>query len=83
MAGVTVAISPHYPWYFAWLALPAMVVPSRALVWFATAPAVLEVNPFGGRFFWPALVVYLPAFALALADLRRRPGRPSPPGEAA
>ena len=69
MAGVTVAISPHYPWYFAWLALPAIVAPSRALVWLSTSPVLLYVNPFEDRFTW-ACLVYLPALALAIADHR-------------
>jgi hypothetical protein len=71
MASITVAISPHYSWYFVWLALPAIVAPSRALIWLSTAPVLLYLDPFHDRFIWPSLV-YLPAFALALVD-RRRP----------
>ncbi|WP_084623220.1 glycosyltransferase 87 family protein [Acidisphaera rubrifaciens] len=64
------AISPHYHWYFAWLALPAVVAPSRALIWLATAPILLIKEPVpGDRFFWPSLV-YVPAILLLLADLR-------------
>jgi len=70
MAGATVAISPHYPWYFAWLALPATVAPSRTLIWLATAPVLLYADTFGDRFVWPC-TVYLPALGLALADYRR------------
>jgi hypothetical protein len=70
MAGATVAISPHYPWYFAWLALPAIVAPSRTLIWLATAPVLLYADTFGDRFVWPC-TVYLPALGLALADYRR------------
>jgi alpha-1,6-mannosyltransferase len=69
MACVTFAISPHYSWYFVWLALPAIVAPSRALIWLSTAPVLLYLDPFHERFFWPSLV-WLPAFALALVDLR-------------
>jgi alpha-1,6-mannosyltransferase len=66
------AISPHYHWYFAWLALPAVVAPSRALLWLATAPLLLIEEPVpGDRFFWPSLV-YVPAILLLLADLRHR-----------
>jgi hypothetical protein len=83
MVGATLAISPHYPWYFAWLALPAMVAPSRALVWLATAPVLLEVNPLGGQFLWPALVLYLPALVLAFADVRRAPSPAVAPGRTA
>jgi len=70
MACATVFISPHYPWYFAWLALPAVVAPSRTLIWLATAPVLLYVNPFPDQFVWPSLV-YLPALALARMDFRR------------
>jgi alpha-1,6-mannosyltransferase len=66
-----VAASPHYPWYFAWLALPAAVAPSRALLWLATMPLLLYLDPIAGdRFLWPALI-YLPAALLLAADLRR------------
>lgn len=63
------ATSPHYHWYFAWLALPAVVAPSRALLWLTTAPLLLIEEPVpGDRFFWPSLV-YVPAILLLLADL--------------
>jgi alpha-1,6-mannosyltransferase len=69
-AAAMAATSPHYHWYFAWLALPAVVAPSRALLWLATAPLLLIEEPIpGDRFFWPSLV-YVPAILLLLADLR-------------
>jgi len=69
-AAAMVATSPHYHWYFAWLALPAAVAPSRALLWLATTPLLLIQEPVpGDRFFWPSLV-YVPALLLLLADLR-------------
>jgi alpha-1,6-mannosyltransferase len=64
------AISPHYPWYFAWLAVPCVLAPSPALLWLATAPILLYLDTFGDRFVWPS-VVYVPAIGLALAGLRR------------
>ena len=69
-ATVMAVTSPHYHWYFAWLALPAAVAPSRALLWLATAPLLLIEEPVpGDRFFWPSLI-YAPAILLLLADLR-------------
>jgi hypothetical protein len=69
-AAAMAATSPHYHWYFAWLALPAVVAPSRALLWLATAPLLLIEEPVpGDRFFWPSLV-YVPAILLLLADFR-------------
>jgi alpha-1,6-mannosyltransferase len=68
-AAVMVATSPHYHWYSAWLALPAVVAPSRALLWLSTASLLLIEEPVpGDRFFWPSLV-YVPAILLLLADL--------------
>jgi alpha-1,6-mannosyltransferase len=69
MALLTFAISPHYPWYFAWLAVPCVLAPSPALLWLATAPILLYLDTFGDRFVWPS-VVYVPAIALALVGLR-------------
>ncbi len=69
-AAAMVATSPHYHWYFAWLALPAVVAPSRALLWLATVPILLFDEPIpGDRFFWPSLI-YVPAIVLLLADIR-------------
>lgn len=71
---VTVAISPHYPWYFAWLALPCCIVPWRAVIWLSVAPVLMYLDPWHERFFWPCLV-YLPAAGLALRDWWRRRDR--------
>ncbi len=70
-ACATVAISPHYPWYFAWLALPSVVAPIPAVVWLSVAPVALYLDPLHERFVWPSLV-YVPAGVLALAAMRRR-----------
>ncbi len=72
LAACTVAaVSPHYPWYFVWLAVPAAVQPYRAIVWLSVAPLALYLNPMDERFFWPSLV-FVPAIALAILDLRGR-----------
>lgn len=70
MAGATVAVSPHYPWYFAWLALPCGVRPLRSVLWLSASPVLLYLDPFNERFVWASLV-YLPALALAVLDFRR------------
>jgi hypothetical protein len=70
LAAAMAATSPHYHGYFAWLALPSVVPPSRALLWLTTAPLLFIEEPVpGDRFFWPSLV-YVPAILLLLADLR-------------
>jgi hypothetical protein len=80
MTAVTVAISPHYPWYFCWLALPCALCPSRALLWLGVSPVLLYLNPFDETFFWPSLV-YGPALVLVVLDgirVRQPSGRAAP-----
>jgi alpha-1,6-mannosyltransferase len=69
MAVLTFAISPHYPWYFAWMAVPCVLAPTPAVLWMATAPILLYLDTFGDRFVWPS-VVFVPAIGLALLNLR-------------
>jgi alpha-1,6-mannosyltransferase len=69
MALLIFAISPHYPWYFAWLAVPCVLVTTPAVLWMATAPILLYLDTFGDRFVWPS-VVFAPAIALAINSLR-------------
>lgn len=78
-AAAMVAISPHYPWYFAWLALPSVVAPSMAVLWLSAVPQLLYLDPWPhGQSLWPSLV-YLPAAALLIADVRQsRAPSPSP-----
>ena len=66
-AAVTVAISPHYPWYFAWVALPCCVCARWSIIWLSVAPLLLYVDPWNERFFWPCLI-YLPAAVLGLGE---------------
>jgi hypothetical protein len=66
-AAMTVAIGPHYPWYFVWIALPCCVCARWSIIWLAVAPVLLYINPGDERFFWPCLV-YLPAAALAARE---------------
>ena len=69
MALLIFAISPHYPWYFASLAVPCVLAPTPAVLWMATAPILLYLDTFGDRFVWPS-VVFAPAIALACIRLR-------------
>jgi hypothetical protein len=75
MAVLTFAISPHYPWYFAWLAVPAVLAPMPALVWLSAAPVLMYLDVFGDRLGWLSLV-YVPALLLAAFALLR-PSRPA------
>jgi hypothetical protein len=59
-----VGISPHYPWYFAFLLVPACIAPSLAALWLVTAAPLLYLDPSHTGLLWPALVL-IPAIALA------------------
>ena len=68
-AGATITvlmagISPHYPWYFAWLAVPGAVAPSPAVLWLATAPVLMYLATYSDGILWPN-IVFVPAILLA------------------
>jgi hypothetical protein len=65
MAVLTFGISPHYPWYFAWLAVPAVLAPDPALLWLSAAPVLIYLAGYGDSLLWPS-VLYVPALALGL-----------------
>lgn len=75
MAVVTFGISPHYPWYFAWLAVPCVLAPNPAVLWLATAPVLIYLDTYGDYFTWPS-VVYAPAILLTLAGIVRPTAAP-------
>ena len=69
-AALLVALSPHYPWYLAWLAPLACIVPYRAVLWLLAAAPLLAFGPIQHLLIPTA--VYGPAAALTILDLRRR-----------
>ena len=77
MLAAMLAASPHYPWYYPWLAVPAVLAPMRAAIWLSSAAMLLYVSPLHERFVWPALL-FVPALVLAVFDLSRTETR-SPP----
>jgi hypothetical protein len=68
-ATAMVLISPHYPWYFAWLALPAVVAPMPSVIWLSVSPVILYLDPFA-PVPWSTFI-YLPAILLAGVELRQ------------
>ncbi len=64
-AAVTLVISPHYAWYFPWVALPACVAPRPWAIALSALPAVFYFDPLGATLLMRSLV-YLPVVALAL-----------------
>jgi alpha-1,6-mannosyltransferase len=59
------AISPHYPWYFAWLAVPAAIAPSPAVIWLSAAPVLIYLDGYSSNLIWPS-IVFAPAVLLTL-----------------
>ena len=68
-AAVLVAVSPHYPWYFGWLAPLACLAPLSSVLWMLAAAPLLA----HGSLEYLAVpgAVYGPAAVLAVFDLRR------------
>ena len=68
-AVLLVALSPHYPWYFGWLAPLACLAPLPSVLWMLAAAPLLA----HGAFEYLAIpgAVYGPAAVLAAFDLRR------------
>ena len=64
-----VALSPHYPWYFAWLAPLACLAPLPAVLWILAAAPLLAHGSF--EYLAVPALVYVPAVVLAAIDLCR------------
>ena len=82
----TILVSPHYPWYFAWLIVFACFIRSVALLWLTTACLLLYLVPVGLHIvrndyrLAVESVIYGPFAVLAAIDLwyyRRRATRSS------
>jgi len=50
-------LSPHYPWYYAWALVPAVVTGSWALMYLSCASFLLYLNPGHTALFWPGCVL--------------------------
>ena len=66
---LTIAVTPHYPWYFAWLLLPACLAPVRSIIVLTTAAMLLHFDVWHEKLIWPSLV-YVPFVILAVLDYR-------------
>jgi len=78
--GFILLLSPHYPWYFAWLIVFACLIPGASLLWLTLASFLLYLVPVGSQLvrdrhrFLVESAIYLPFVALAAIDLwRQRP----------
>jgi len=74
----TVLLSPHYPWYFAWLIPFACLLPCRSLPWLTAASMLLYLVPVGSHLVRDAhrilveTAIYAPFAVLAVIDWRGR-----------
>jgi alpha-1,6-mannosyltransferase len=68
-AVVLAVVSPHYPWYFGWLAPLACLAPLPSVLWMLAAAPLLAHGAF--EYLIVPGVVYGPAAVLAIFDLRR------------
>lgn len=66
---VMTGLSPHYAWYFAWLAVPATISTSRSAIWMSAAAMILYYSPLPDRFLWSS-ILYVPAIVLMCLDAR-------------
>jgi hypothetical protein len=86
-AAFVVLLSPHYPWYFAWLVVFACLLPSASLLWLTVSSFLLYLVPVGSQLVADRnrLVVesaiYVPFGALAAIEWWRR-GRGELPTDA-
>lgn len=68
-AVLLVALSPHYPWYFGWLAPLACLASLASVTWLLAAAPLLALGPIEHLVI--PVAVYVPAAALAVLDYRR------------
>jgi hypothetical protein len=71
---LTVVLSPHYPWYFPWIAYFACWWPAPSVLWLSGAAPLLHLDGSHTSVLWPSLV-YLPFGALLIRDLLRARSR--------
>jgi hypothetical protein len=64
-----VALSPHYPWYFAWLAPLACLASLASIGWLLVTAPLLAHGPV--EYLMIPMTIYAPAAALAVVDYRR------------
>jgi hypothetical protein len=67
---VIVTLTPHYAWYFGWLAFLACLAPWSSVLWLTTASVVLYFDSVHDRIGWES-VLYLPFVVLAVRDAAR------------
>jgi hypothetical protein len=66
---VMLAVTPHYPWYFGWLALASCLAPYPSVIWLSAAAFLQNHDPFGD-YTVQMSCLYVPFVILAVLDIR-------------
>jgi hypothetical protein len=66
-AGTMLAFSPHYAWYFPWLALPSCVVAWRGALALSCVPLILYCDPYHETLIFPT-IAFVPAVICGCLD---------------
>ncbi len=67
---LTAALTPHYPWYFAWLLLPSCLVCRFSVIYLTIGAFLLYLDQVEHRLVWQSLI-YAPFLALVLVEIWR------------
>lgn len=67
----TLAVTPHYAWYFSWLVPLLCLRPSLAALWLTLAAPALYGMPWLPDAFLVQVAIYLPALILIIVDVAR------------
>ena len=73
----TLLITPHYPWYFAWIGWFAALRPAGSALLLSALAPLLYLDGAHDRPLWPALV-FVPTLLLAVRDIGQALSRPRP-----
>jgi hypothetical protein len=79
---VTIATTPHYPWYFGWLAYLACLAPMPSAIYLSIAPVLLYFGPARINAV-PHALIWLPLVVLAVRDILAARLRPALQGDTA
>jgi alpha-1,6-mannosyltransferase len=63
---LTIALTPHYAWYFAWLLVPTCIAPSWPVLLLTVLTFTIYQDPFGAPLAWSG-VLYGPPLLVAVA----------------
>ncbi len=56
LTALTLALTPHFAWYYAWLALPACIFPCYSVLYLTVAAFLLNFDPAHSELLWRGLV---------------------------